>query len=163
MSDPLSITASIVAIATLAYASSKALYEIIKDIQDAPKSFLDLNADLEALQAVLNSLKAELEGNGRDAGLSDTQQSCLRELGPSLQGCSDACDQFKSKLVDIMSHTREGHSSFRDRVKLQFHDKEIAAFRFRLASYKSTLSVALGFASLQVALPTLILSANAKF
>jgi hypothetical protein len=148
MSDPLSITASVAAIATLAYASSKTLYEIIKDIRDAPKSFCELITDLEALQDVLNALKAEFEGNDRDATLSEAQRSCLKELGPSLRGCSDVCDQFKSKLEELMSHSHDGHTSFRDRVKLQFHDKEISAFRFRLASYKSTLSVGLGFASL---------------
>jgi hypothetical protein len=148
MSDPLSITASVAAIATIAYASSKALYEIIRDIHDAPKLFLNLTIDLEALQAVLTALKTEFEGNGRDAALSEAQRSCLKELGPSLRGCSNACDKFKSRLQELMSNSHDGHTSFRDRVKLQFHDKEVSAFRFRLASYKSTLSVGLGFASL---------------
>jgi hypothetical protein len=148
MSDPLSITASVVAVATLAYNSSKALYEITKDIKDAPKTFLDLKTDLEALQSVLNSLKTELNRKDRATALSEAQRSVLEELELPLRSCSDACDEFKSKLAKLLSRSGDGHTSFRDKVKLQFQDKEVSAFRFRLASYKSTLTIALSFSSL---------------
>ncbi|PMD50438.1 uncharacterized protein K444DRAFT_547107 [Hyaloscypha bicolor E] len=46
-----------------------------------------------------------------------------------------------------MSNSKDGHTSVRDRLKLQFQDKEVAAFRMRLASYKSTLTIALEFSS----------------
>jgi hypothetical protein len=43
MADPLGVTASVIAVAGLAYSSSKALYEIISTIRDAPQVFQNLN------------------------------------------------------------------------------------------------------------------------
>jgi hypothetical protein len=148
MADGLSIAASVIAVAGLAYSSSKMLYQFIADIHDAPKTFLDLNTDIEALYKTIYSLKQELNDQDKATALSDAQKSNLREIEPSLEGCRDACNEFKGKLDKLMSHSKGDYTSIRDRVKLQFKDKEIAAFRMRLGSYKSTLAIALEFSSL---------------
>ena len=64
MSDPVSLTASVIAIAGLAYSSSKALYEVISAIRDAPQVFQDLNQYIAALSQILNALKTNLDGRG---------------------------------------------------------------------------------------------------
>lgn len=148
MADGLSIAAGVIAIAAHAYSSSKLLYQLITDIRDAPKTFLDLNTDIEALYKTIYSLKQALDVDGKGAALSEAQRLNLSEIKPSLEGCRDACDEFKAKLGKLMSNSKDGHTSIRDRVKLQFQDKEVAAFRIRLASYKSTLAIALEFSSL---------------
>jgi uncharacterized protein YoxC len=149
MPDPLSITASVIAVATLAYSSSKKLYEFVQSIQEAPKTLKDMNSDLAALQKVLNSLIEQLTTTPVE-DVSVGLKGCLEDIKPSLKGCSEACDEFNAKLAKITSHSTEDHTSKRDKIKLQFQDKEILAFKYRISSYKATLSLALEFASLYV-------------
>jgi hypothetical protein len=148
MTDPLSITASVITIVTIAYSSCKTLYETVKDIRDAPQTFVDLTADLNALRQVLSSLSSKLDEDDKRDNLSAAQRTCLIELKVPLEACADACEQFQLKLNKVRSHSSDGHTSFRDRVRLQFQDKEVTAFRHRLTSYKSTLNIALALASL---------------
>ena len=148
MTDHLNVPASVIDVVTVAYSSSKTLFETVKGIRDAPESFQDLSTDLDTLQKVLNSLGAKLEPGGQGGHFSAVQISCLEHLATPLSACSDACSEFKLKLDRIMCHSSDRHTSFRDRPKLQLQDKEITAFRFRLASYNLTLSNALEFASL---------------
>lgn len=148
MTDPLTVSAGIIAVVTVAYSSSKTLFEVIAGIHDAPKTFDDLRTDLGALQEVLGLLEARLDPGGQGGAFSEAQASCLEHLASPLRACADACSEFKLKLDRLMGHSTDGHTSFRDRLKLHFQDKGITAFRFRLASYKQTLSIALEFASL---------------
>ena len=148
MTDPLTVSASIIAVVTLAYSSSKTLFETVKGIRDAPKTFQDLCTDLAALQEVLGLLGARLESGGQGGSFSEAQVSCLEHLATPLSACSDVCSEFRLRLERLTCHSSDQHTSYRDRLKLQFKDKEITAFRYRLASYKLTLSIALEFASL---------------
>ena len=148
MTDPLSVSAGIIAVVTLAYSSSKTLFETVKGIRDAPKTFQDLSTDLEGLQAVLGLLGASLDSGGEAGSFSEAQVSCLEHLATPLSACSDVCSEFKLKLEKSTRHSSDTHTSFRDSFKLQFKDTEITTFRYRLASYKLTLSIALEFASL---------------
>ena len=72
MSDPLSATVDVIAVAALAYASCKALYQTVKRIQDAPKTFLDLSTDLETLQGVLITLGTKLNSKDNHHALPET-------------------------------------------------------------------------------------------
>ena len=131
-----------------AYASCKALYQTVKAIQDTPKTFLDLSTDLETLQGVLSTLGTKLNSEDNHHALPETLTSYIKELEALLEACSGACNQLKLKLDKVMSNSTDGHASFKDRVRLHFQEKEVTAFRYRLASYKSTLTIALEFASL---------------
>jgi hypothetical protein len=145
MADPLSITAGVVAVATLAYSSSKILYQTISDIQDDPEAFTHLKTDVETLCGTISSLKQELEKRDAKVTLSDSQKSNLQEIQPTLDACRSACDAFKSKVDSVMRHSKDGRTSLRDKLKLQFQEKEIRVFQARLASYKSTLAIAIDF------------------
>jgi hypothetical protein len=147
MAEALGITASVIAIATLAYDSSKRLFEIVDGIRNAHKAISDFKTDIEALQQLLKSLASEIEGT-EDANLPERFKKYLEELKPLLNGCSNACLQFEQKISKITSHSDENRTSFRDSVKLQFQEKEILTFRYRLASYKATLNIALTLAYL---------------
>ncbi|OJD10871.1 hypothetical protein AJ78_08233 [Emergomyces pasteurianus Ep9510] len=149
MADPLSITASVVTIATLAYASSKSLYQTISGICNAPQNLVHLKTDIEMLCEAIMSLQRGLEENGIDAALSDAQRSNLCEIKPILEACQKACDAFKGKMERFMSHSSDGHIALRDRLKMHVQEKEIVAFEAQLGSYKSTLIVALEFTVLK--------------
>jgi hypothetical protein len=146
MTDPLSVTAGVIAVAGLAYSSSKALYELISTIQDAPQVFQDLNQYIGALGQILEALKTNLDGRG--TRLSESQIACLQEAKPTLEGCDLACKDFNTKIEGLTTHSQDGRRSFRDSVKLHFQNKSIADFRMRLAGWKESLSLALDVALL---------------
>lgn len=151
MADPLSITASVITVAGLAYSSGKVLYQTISEIRDAPEVFIHLKTDIETLCKTIHSLQQQPEKNNTDAVLSDGQKSNLREIKPALTACRNACDTFKGKIDKVMRHSTASHTSVRDRLKLQFQEKKIAAFQARLASYKSTLTIAMEFSTMKTA------------
>jgi hypothetical protein len=146
MTDPLSVTAGIIAVAGLAYSSSKALYEFISTIQDAPQVFQELNQYIAALSQVLDALKTDL--NGRGTRLSESQIACLQAAKPTLEGCDLACKDFKTKIEGLTTHSHDGRRSFRDSMKLHFQNKSITDFRISLASWKESLALVLDVALL---------------
>ena len=148
MTDLLSLSANVIDVVTVAYSSSKILFETVKVIRDAPKSIKDLSTDLDALQKVLSSLGAKLEPGSEGGPFSAVQILCLEHLTTPLSAFSDACSELKLKLDRNVCHSRDSRTSSRDGPKSLLQDKEITAFRFKLASYKLTLSNALEFASL---------------
>jgi hypothetical protein len=147
MTDAVGLTASVIAIAALAYQSTKTLYELIDGIVNAPKQLKALSEDLDIVNQLLASIKAAMEGTS-DGKLSEGVKKCLEDVKPSMQGCKKACDEFVEKLSKITRHSSSDHTRFDDRLKLQFQEKEILAFKYRIGSYKSTLSIALGLATL---------------
>jgi hypothetical protein len=151
MTDPLSIAAGVITVASVAYSSTKNLYEFIQAIKGAPKTLEDTNADLAALQQVLNSLEEELKDKP-DTELPDGLKKLLEDVKPALEECTKTCNEFRAKLAKVTSHTTEDHTSKRDMIKLHFQDKEILAFKYRIASLKATLSLALESASLYVSI-----------
>ena len=61
MTDPLSIIAGVLAIATATIQSSKAVFELVGDISKRPKELVAIVQDVQAFYAVLSSLSALLE------------------------------------------------------------------------------------------------------
>ncbi|KAH8731664.1 hypothetical protein GQ44DRAFT_767512 [Phaeosphaeriaceae sp. PMI808] len=146
MADPLSIIASVVTIAGLAYSSSKALYELILTIRDAPSEFQGLNQEINTLSHILDSLKTSLPK--RAATLGESQLTCLTAIEQTLQGCDLACKAFKDKVNGLTVHSQDGKRSFRDGVKLKFQSKSIKDFHMKVVSWKASLALALDVALL---------------
>jgi hypothetical protein len=146
MADPLSITASVVAVAGLAYSSSKVLYELISTIRDAPSIFRDLNQDLTTLSHILTALRTKLPD--RNATRGEAQLACLAAAEQTLQGCDLACRAFKEKIDGLTIHSQDGKRSFRDGLKLKFQGKSIEDFRVKIISWKASLALALDIALL---------------
>jgi hypothetical protein len=146
MADPLSVTASVITVAGLAYSSSKALYEFISTIRNAPPMFQDLYQCIVALSQVINALKTNLPSRG--AKLSESHIACIQLAEPILEGCGLACKDFKTKMEQLTTHSQDGRRSFRDGIKLSFQDKSIADLRMRIANWKESLALALDVALL---------------
>jgi hypothetical protein len=87
MADLLSIAASVIVVATLAYQSCKTLNEAIGSFVNAPKTLQALRRDLDALQTLLDLLQGAVGGVPNDA-LSPNQRSCFEALKPALEGCT---------------------------------------------------------------------------
>jgi len=132
----------------LAYQSAKTLYELIDGIVRAPKQLKDLNEDLDVVRQLLASIKGAMKGTS-DVKLSEGVKKCLEDVKPSMKGCEMACNEFTEKLSKITRHSSSDRTRFDDRLKLQFQEKEIVTFRYRIESYKSTLNIALTLATLR--------------
>jgi hypothetical protein len=149
MAEAVGLVGSVIGIVTLAYTSSKNLFELTQGFRDASQTLSDLLADLEAVQQLLHSLTAALKRTN-DATLSDELKRCLQDFKPSMEAWSKTCDGFKEKVKQITARSTKDHASWRDKVRLQFEEKGIMAFKFRLASHKSTMNIVLGLINLYV-------------
>jgi hypothetical protein len=113
MADPLSITASTIAVAGLAYSSSKMLYQAISNIHSAPQTFVNLKTDIETLNQTIHCLQRDLEGSDNEAVLSEAQKANLSEINPVLEACHNACDAFKGKIDKLLRHSTDDSTSLR--------------------------------------------------
>jgi hypothetical protein len=143
MAEADGVVASVVAIAGLAYNGSKKLYEALDSYQNAPKTLSNLRTELDIVQQLLQSIEKNL-ANTRDEDLPEALQRCLQDFKPSLKGLKLGCDEFLEKLKKLTNHSMDSNMSKRDRFKLQFEEKSIEAFRYRLGSHKLSANIALG-------------------
>lgn len=150
--DGVSVAANVLAVTAAAYSSAKTLYNIVSGYRDAPNTFQCLAEDVKGIQHLLNSLSSHLQStNGRT--LSQEQYAALIELESPIRGCQQACDELKFKVESIMSHSSDTRVSKRDRFDLVFREKDVSTRKQQLATYKQTLSVAIGLVTLYVIFP----------
>jgi hypothetical protein len=137
----LSIIASTIAVATLAYKSTKTLVEFIGSLRGAPKLIQDVKGDVEAVQHILKSIELLLEPRG-GKDVSTDLQDCLNSSRVPIQDCHDACTEFEKDLKEWFDH------NFSDRLTTNFKEKKIANFRMRLRDTRGTLDLALNVCSM---------------
>lgn len=146
--EPLSITASVIAVVQLTYGSCKSLSETLKGINNAPEKLENLHRDLISFQAVLKSHGDASISDLENLGLSADQKASLKALVTVMEGCRMVCENFEKKLNHLTSHSDENHIALRDRIRLHFNDGEIGLLKENLAQSQRTLNDALGFANL---------------
>ena len=149
MGDPVSVTASVIAVAGFAYSSAKTLKEAIVSFLNAPKVLRDIGEDLGILQNLLQALQQPLK-RVSNADLSNDQKACFESLKPALEACKGMCDNFALKLSKMTSHSQADKVDWRDRARLHFNEKDIAMLKSDLEKHKQTVDVAIGIATLYV-------------
>lgn len=138
MAEGIGIASGLVTIVGFAFRSSQLLYQTINSFHSSKRAVRELKQELEALTAVLASLQ--------DAATStDTTFAALKL--PLLR-CGNACKDFDAVIAKCTSHSEQDRRSFRDWAKLQYMGDDIDGFKTMLASYKSTISIAVGDANL---------------
>ena len=149
MADPLSITASVLAVVTAAIQSTKSLSATVKRYKDRDKTLGRLQDELEDLTAVLSSLT--------EAADSDKSMSTLLK-GP-VGRCSQVCREFEGAMEQFRGKTKTG---LRDWTKMEFMRGNIHDFTDTLASYKSTIMVGLGTITMSVTYSPCLLGNSAN-
>ncbi len=149
MADPLSITASVLAVVTAAIQSTKSLSATVKRYKDRDKTLGRLQDELEDLTAVLSSLT--------EAADSDKSMSTLLK-GP-VGRCSQVCREFEGAMEQFRGKTKTG---LRDWTKMEFMRGNIHDFMDTLASYKSTIMVGLGTITMSVTYSPCLLGNSAN-
>ncbi|KAF5718825.1 white-collar 1 [Fusarium mundagurra] len=138
MSDPLSVTASVVGIVGALLHGSKRLYEFIDSLQNAPKDIAALSTDLRALYEILAHIT-----NVQDK-LSSHLDLCGSLKAP-LENCLNIFDEFTTLLQGFTQTSRDGTIQVRvwKQMVWAFKDKEIQLFRDTITTYKVSLDMAL--------------------
>jgi len=142
MADPISIASGLVALAAFALRSSRSLFQTIESFRSNHRTIRELKEELEALDSVLQPL-----------GTTANKHDGLAGLDLPLLRCGNACKDFEAVVVKCTAHSGKPRTSFRDWAKLKYMGDDIVGFKNMLAGYKSTISIALGDATLQVTYP----------
>lgn len=137
MTDPVSAASGILTLVVFAFQSSKILYETISSFQSSQRTIRELKEGLVALNEVLESLQ-------QTVATTDVDFSSL-EL--PLRRCGKACEDFNNVIDQCTKHSGGSRTSFRDWAKLKYMGNDITGFKNMLASYKSTIIIALGDAN----------------
>lgn len=139
MADPVSLASGILTLITFASKSSVVLYKSIESYRSHPKNVRDLKEELEALTGVLQVLSETVEKH-KEIDISALKLPLLR--------CGKACQEFEEALAKCSSRSGGSKTSFRDWAKLKYLGDGIDEFRRTLASYKSTITIALALVNL---------------
>lgn len=139
MADPLSVTASALAIITAAVQSAKSLFETVKRFKDRDKTLGRLQDELGDLTNILDAL----------AQVANTEMSMLALLQDPIKRCSQVCREFEQSMKTFSGKSKTG---LRDWAKMEFMRGDINEFIDTVAGYKSTISVGLGTITMSVAI-----------
>lgn len=144
MADPLSITASVVAITTATIGSVKFLHTTIGDIKDVPTALGNIRSNLGAIEPILQKLFTDLE-------IEDSQVLLIDDIKGAIENCNSACSTFQESLDHWMRHATKYKAfwaEWTDRVRVGiFEQGTINVFKGRPNDCKSTLIVALSTSS----------------
>jgi len=143
MAEAVGVASGLLALSSFAFQSAITLHNTIKSFQNHTQDARDLLEELTALNEVLRSL------NDTANTTTDVDLSAL-EL--PLRRCGSACKDFELVILKCSSQSGGGRASFRGWAKLRFMGEGIDKFRQMLATYKSTILIALTDANLQVPL-----------
>ena len=143
MTDPLSVTASVLAVITAAVQSTQSLYKTVQRFKDRNKTLQRLEEELGDLIKILNSL----------AQVISDETSVLEILERPIGRCSEVCHEFKQSMDVFGGKSKTG---IRDWTKMEFMRGNVNDFIDTIAGYKSTISVGLGTITMLVTIPALL-------
>ncbi|BCR90185.1 uncharacterized protein ACHE_60071A [Aspergillus chevalieri] len=129
--DPLSITASVLAVVTAAVQSTRSLHETVKRFKERDKTLHRLQNELEDLANIMESL----------AQVINSETSMVALLQNPIKRCTQVCREFEQSMKVFSGKSTTG---FRDWAKMEFMRGSINEFIDTIAGYKSTISVGLG-------------------
>jgi hypothetical protein len=134
MAEPIGLASGLLTLIIFAYDTSKSVYDIVSSFKSQRKVIKDVQADLNSLITVLTSIRDQAQ---RSSGLER-----LEPLRQPLNCCATTCKEMREMLDACTAHSTDERNSVRDWLKMQYHEKGFEDMKKRLASYKSTLSIA---------------------
>lgn len=155
--DPLSVTASVIAVATATLQSAKAVYDIVDGLVDAPHSVSQSKSLLSQTQTTLGTLTRTLETSSGPNAVDPV----LKETGLSkaLESTQSLCQEFAITLTRFTSHSTDLRFSTRDRFIVQFNESKIQRLNRDLADCQRTITMVSSSITLY-GLPLLILTSS---
>lgn len=135
MTDPLSMTASIVGIAAAAGQLAMTLYRTYNDIQDAPKEAQNLRIGLKTLIDALRGIK-NLSGRDTTGRLS---KDLLKGFEAAVGSCMDTLDSLH-KLTQQFKQPESRLINF-EKARWKLKEGEVRKLTQRIETDKTTIIV----------------------
>ena len=139
--DPLSVTASVIAVATAALQSARALYDVVDGLVDAPNSVSRSKSLLSQTQTTLGTLAQTLGANSASIAVGSVLKDI--ELSKTLESTKSFCQAFAASMTRFTSHSMDSHFSKRDRFVVYFNELKISRLNRDLASCQRTVIMVL--------------------
>ena len=140
--DPLSVTASVIAIATLAWQSCKAAYDLVDGLAEAPQAIARSKNSLIETQKTLGALQQTLTTASEPACVFNSVLGMI-ELDETLKSAKRLCDEFAAAITSFTNHSTKGRFSKRDRFTINFRESKINKFNRELGDCQRTISMVL--------------------
>lgn len=138
MADPLSISASVLAVITAAIQSTNSLCAAVNRFKERNKTLKNLQDELEDLAKILSSLKQAV----------DTDAAILLLLEGPVERCSRICNEFEQSMSVFSGRSKK--VGFLDWAKMEFRRGNINEFAETIGGYKATISIGLGIITMSV-------------
>ena len=150
MADPLSVIASLLAVATAGVQSTRALKEAAQRYKTRDSILRRLLDEIGDAENILFALKQLLQADTLQPAVeADISMAAL--LRRPIERCSEVCGEFEKAMEQFSKKSKTG---FLDWTKMEFMRGDINQFMDTVAGYKATISVGLGLLTMCV-LPTL--------
>ena len=138
MADPLSISASIAGLITLAEAVFRRTFKYIKPVKDAPKEIAALSSEFGALYGILNNLHliaCQLEGETFDSAIQVHY----------IHSCYQTFEKVKTMLdkYDTLNTDKRSVDAMKRRLTWPFTVPEAKSLIVEVERHKATLGLAL--------------------
>jgi len=134
MAEAVGLASGLLTLIIFAYDTSKSLYEAISSFKSQRKTIKDVLADLDSLVTVVEKIREQAQ--------SSEEIEKLESLREPLNCCATTCHEMHEMLDACTKHSQDGRASVRDWLNMQYHEKSFEDMKKRLASFKSTLSIA---------------------
>ena len=148
MADPISISASVAGLISLADLVFSRAYTYIKAVDSAPEEAQSLVSSLGALSGILHNLflvARQMEGEPVDATIRINY----------ISSCRRTMEKMKKKLGSFDMYSSDDKLRLRKRLKWPFSATEVKSLGMEIERHKSTLSLALNVDSLSALLRSL--------
>ncbi|KAK6829364.1 hypothetical protein PG987_009948, partial [Apiospora arundinis] len=138
--DPLSVTASVVAVAGLATQSAKAVYKLLDGLVEAPQIIANSKALVAGTQNLLDTLTGTLTtSQDMQARFGCVLQSI--NLDQTLTSTQELCDKFNTTMTKYTRHSTDARLSNRDRLLVNLHESQIVQFNDQISGCQKTISL----------------------
>jgi FtsZ-binding cell division protein ZapB len=144
MTDPLSITASVVSVTVPALHGIRLLQEDLQQLKEAPKTVKHLLGDVQSVDTSLELLRAV---EHREWDLLGT--SIVEESKTTISRCAQACDLFRTDLEHWTRHSKGGKLAWQDRTSVGFFKQgQIKAMSEQLQNCRLSINSVVSTATL---------------
>jgi hypothetical protein len=125
---------ALLALIVFAFQTSKSLYDEVSSFKSKRKTIKDVLDDLDALNTMLETIRGQAQRS--------QEVERLEPLREPLKCCTAICQEMREMLDACTTHSKEGRDSVRDWLNMRYKEKTFEDVKKRLASYKSTLTIA---------------------
>jgi hypothetical protein len=150
MADPLSITASVIALVDFSAKVGGGLYKVIKRLKHAPDILEDLSKETNSLQAVLDDLEKRVlpppetqpDGQGSEEGLLNIPTEDESLLRTELRKAQEILDQLDALVEKMLSR-----NVTKKRVEWLLKEEQVGDLKCRLTEANARIQALLGASS----------------